>query len=299
MKESRLFRILYYLLEHKKATAPELAEEFEVSVRTIYRDMDYISSAGIPIYATQGKDGGIAIPDSFTLDKSMFSEEEKEQIVTGLEALIATDGKNTDELLVKLKTLFQIQKTNWIEVDFSDWFQENPEQNIFNEIKKAILDRHVISFEYFNHQGNDTFRRIQPFKLVFKSKAWYVYGFCLLKNDYRLFKLTRIKKLDILEDKFLPKENVPILDTTIMQEDTIMVTLKFDKSMAFRVYDEFSRESIIEKQDFLYVTTLLPKNVVLYSYVLSFGYHVEIIEPPEVRENMRDRLRKIEEKYIT
>ena len=299
MKESRLFRILYYLLGHKKATAPELAEEFEVSVRTIYRDMDYISSAGIPIYATQGKDGGIAIPDSFTLDKSMFSEEEKEQIVTGLEALIATDGKNTDELLVKLKTLFQIQKTNWIEVDFSDWFQENPEQNIFNEIKKAILDRHVISFEYFNHQGNDTFRRIQPFKLVFKSKAWYVYGFCLLKNDYRLFKLTRIKKLDILEDKFLPKENVPILDTTIMQEDTIMVTLKFDKSMAFRVYDEFSRESIIEKQDFLYVTTLLPKNDVLYSYVLSFGYHVEIIEPPEVRENMRDRLRKIEEKYIT
>lgn len=299
MKESRLFRILYYLLEHKKATALELAEEFEVSVRTIYRDMDYISSAGIPIYATQGKDGGIAIPDSFTLDKSMFSEEEKEQIVTGLEALIATDGKNTDELLVKLKTLFQIQKTNWIEVDFSDWFQENPEQNIFNEIKKAILDRHVISFEYFNHQGNDTFRRIQPFKLVFKSKAWYVYGFCLLKNDYRLFKLTRIKKLDILEDKFLPKENVPILDTTIMQEDTIMVTLKFDKSMAFRVYDEFSRESIIEKQDFLYVTTLLPKNDVLYSYVLSFGYHVEIIEPPEVRENMRDRLRKIEEKYIT
>ena len=268
-------------------------------MRTIYRDMDYISSAGIPIYATQGKDGGIAIPDSFTLDKSMFSEEEKEQIVTGLEALIATDGKNTDELLVKLKTLFQIQKTNWIEVDFSDWFQENPEQNIFNEIKKAILDRHVISFEYFNHQGNDTFRRIQPFKLVFKSKAWYVYGFCLLKNDYRLFKLTRIKKLDILEDKFLPKENVPILDTTIMQEDTIMVTLKFDKSMAFRVYDEFSRESIIEKQDFLYVTTLLPKNDVLYSYVLSFGYHVEIIEPPEVRENMRDRLRKIEEKYIT
>lgn len=112
MKESRLFRILYYLLEHKKATAPELAEEFEVSVRTIYRDIDYISSAGIPIYATQGKDGGIAILDSFTLDKSMFSEAEKEQILSGLEALIATDGKATDELLVKLKTLFQIKNSS-------------------------------------------------------------------------------------------------------------------------------------------------------------------------------------------
>ena len=160
MKESRLFRILYYLLQHKKATAPELAEEFEVSVRTIYRDIDYISSAGVPIYATQGKDGGIAILDSFTLDKSMLSEIEKEQILTALEALIATDGKTTDELLIKLKTLFQMQTTNWIEVDFSDWFQEKPAQNIFNDIKKAILDRYVISFEYFNNQGNHVFRHI-------------------------------------------------------------------------------------------------------------------------------------------
>lgn len=189
VKESRLFRILYYLLQHKKATAPELAEEFEVSVRTIYRDIDYISSAGVPIYATQGKDGGIAILDSFTLDKSMLTEIEKEQILTALEALIATDGKTTDELLIKLKTLFQMQTTNWIEVDFSDWFQEKPAQNIFNDIKKAILDRYVISFEYFNHQGNHVFRHIQPLKLLFKGKAWYVYGFCLLRNEYRFFKL--------------------------------------------------------------------------------------------------------------
>lgn len=161
VKESRLFRILYYLLQHKKATAPELAEEFEVSVRTIYRDIDYISSAGVPIYATQGKDGGIAILDSFTLDKSMLTEIEKEQILTALEALIATDGKTTDELLIKLKTLFQMQTTNWIEVDFSDWFQEKPAQNIFNDIKKAILDmlyllniliiKEIMYFDIFSH----------------------------------------------------------------------------------------------------------------------------------------------------
>ena len=206
MKESRLFRILYYLLQHKKATAPELAEEFEVSVRTIYRDIDYISSAGVPIYATQGKDGGIAILDSFTLDKSMLTEIEKEQILTALEALIATDGKTTDELLIKLKTLFQMQTTNWIEVDFSDWFQEKPAQNIFNDIKKAILDRYVISFEYFNHQGNHVFRHIQPLKLLFKGKAWYVYGFCLLRNEYRFFKLTRIRNLNITEKSFYQRK---------------------------------------------------------------------------------------------
>lgn len=299
VKESRLFRILYYLLQHKKATAPELAEEFEVSVRTIYRDIDYISSAGVPIYATQGKDGGIAILDSFTLDKSMLTEIEKEQILTALEALIATDGKTTDELLIKLKTLFQMQTTNWIEVDFSDWFQEKPAQNIFNDIKKAILDRYVISFEYFNHQGNHVFRHIQPLKLLFKGKAWYVYGFCLLRNEYRFFKLTRIRNLNIIEKKFLPKESIATLDTTIKKEKTVEVTLKFNKHMAFRVYDEFASENIIDMNDYLYVTTLLPKNDNLYSYVLSFEDYVEIVKPHEIRENMKCRLKKIQEKYIT
>lgn len=299
MKESRLFRILYYLLQHKKATASELSEEFEVSVRTIYRDIDYISSAGVPIYATQGKDGGIAILDSFTLDKSMLTEIEKEQILTALEALIATDGKTTDELLIKLKTLFQMQTTNWIEVDFSDWFQEKPAQNIFNDIKKAILDRCVISFEYFNHQGNHVFRHIQPLKLLFKGKAWYVYGFCLLRNEYRFFKLTRIKHLNITEKKFLPKESIAKLDTTIKKEETVEVTLKFNKHMAFRVYDEFASESIIDTNGYLYVTTLLPNNDTLYSYVLSFENHVEIVKPQEIRDNMKCRLKKIQEKYIT
>ena len=256
-------------------------------------------SAGVPIYATQGKDGGIAILDSFTLDKSMLSEIEKEQILTALEALIATDGKTTDELLIKLKTLFQMQTTNWIEVDFSDWFQEKPAQNIFNDIKKAILDRCVISFEYFNHQGNHVFRHIQPLKLLFKGKAWYVYGFCLLRNEYRFFKLTRIKHLNITEKKFLPKESIAKLDTTIKKEETVEVTLKFNKHMAFRVYDEFASESIIDTNGYLYVTTLLPNNDTLYSYVLSFENHVEIVKPQEIRDNMKCRLKKIQEKYIT
>lgn len=299
VKESRLFRILYYLLEHKKATASQLAEQFEVSIRTIYRDIDYISSAGIPIYAIQGKDGGIAIPEGFTLDKAMFTTTEKEQILSGLEALIATNSKVNDELLIKLKNLFQIHTTNWIEVDFSNWFQEKPSQNMFNDIKMAILNRNVISFDYFNHQGSKVFRYVQPYKLLFKSKAWYVYGFCLLKNDYRFFKLTRIKNLNITEDKFFRKENSVIIDTKIKQEDTIEVILKFDKRIAYRVYDEFPGEKIIDKDGFLFVKALLPHNNTLYSYVLSFEDCVEIIEPQEVKETMKSKIKKIQEKYRT
>lgn len=192
-----------------------------------------------------------------------------------------------------------MQTTNWIEVDFSDWVQEKPTQNTFNDIKSAILDRHVISFEYFNNHGNNVFRHIQPLKLLFKSKVWYVYGFCLIRNDYRFFKLTRIKQLQITEERFLPKENITSIDTTIKQEELITVTLKFNKRMAFRVYDEFSDASIIDKKNYLYVTTPLPNNDTLYSYVLSFEDYVEIIEPQEIRENMKSKVRKIQEKYIT
>ena len=126
-----------------------------------------------------------------------------------------------------------------------------------------------------------------------------MYGFCLLRNEYRFFKLTRIKHLNITEKKFLPKESIAKPDTTIKKEETVEVTLKFNKHMAFRVYDEFASESIIDTNDYLYVTTLLPNNDTLYSYVLSFENHVEIVKPQEIRDNMKCRLKKIQEKYIT
>ena len=112
MQESRLFRIVYYLIEKGKSTATELSQKFEVSVRTIYRDIDVISSAGIPIYATQGKNGGIIIDENFTLDRSMLSKKEKEQILSGLQALFVANSNNTNELLTKLGALFHLKTTN-------------------------------------------------------------------------------------------------------------------------------------------------------------------------------------------
>lgn len=203
MQESRLFRIVYYLLENGKATAPELAQKFEVSIRTIYRDIDAISSAGIPIYAAQGKGGGISILSDYTLEKSFFSEQEREQILMALQGIMATTGKTSDELLTKLSGLFQMKFTKWIEVDFSDWVQGKPQQNTFVLIKNAIFQKKVISFCYFNSKGNNSKRNALPICLVFKSKDWYLYAFCLLRNDYRFFKLTRIRQVEMLSDTFI------------------------------------------------------------------------------------------------
>ena len=299
MQESRLFRIVYYLLQNGKATAPELAQKFEVSIRTIYRDIDAISSAGIPIYATQGKGGGISILKDYTLDKSLFSEQEQEQMLTALQGMIATTEKNSNELLIKLNGLFQIKSTNWIEVDFSDWAHRTPQQDTFNIIKEAIFQKRIISFCYFSGKGNKEKRNVKPIRLVFKSKSWYLYSFCLLRSDYRFFKLTRIKELEMLSETFTQDFTPTKIEKQIQVENTVAVKLKFDKQAAFRVYDEFADKITEDSQGNLYVQVDLPDNEILYSYVMSFSDSVEIIEPQSIREQMKKRLQKIQEKYRT
>lgn len=299
MQESRLFRIVYYLLENGKATAPELAQKFEVSIRTIYRDIDAISSVGIPIYAAQGKGGGISILSDYTLEKSFFSEQEREQILMALQGIMATTGKTSDELLTKLSGLFQMKYTKWIEVDFSDWVQGKPQQNTFVLIKNAIFQKKVISFCYFNSKGNNSKRNARPICLVFKSKDWYLYAFCLLRNDYRFFKLTRIRQVEMLSDTFT-QDFTPIrIEKQIHIEKTITVKLKFDRRIAFRVYDEFTDNITEDTQGNLYVQVNLPDNEILYSYLLSFAEYVEVLEPQCIRKQIKKRLQKMQEKYIT
>lgn len=300
MQESRLFRIVYYLLDKGKSTAPELAEKFEVSVRTIYRDIDIISSMGIPVYAMQGKGGGIALLDNFVLDKSLLSTREKEQILMALQGIIVTEPNNSDELLTKLGSLFQTKNTNWIEVDFSNWVKRNPSQDIFQLMKSAIFSRNVISFQYFSSNRESTERRVEPLKLVFKSKDWYLYGFCLMRNDYRFFKLTRIREMEIQAEVY--SREIPSTCSIGKQMDiqnAIAVTLKFDQDMAFRVYDEFAEGVTEDKQGNLYVRTNLPDSDTLYSYLFSFADSVEIVEPENIREQVKNKLAAMQKKYVT
>lgn len=300
MQESRLFRIIYYLLDKGKSTAPELAEKFEVSVRTIYRDIDIISSMGIPVYAMQGKGGGITLLDNFVLDKSLLSTREKEQILMALQGIIATEPNNSDELLTKLGSLFQTKNTNWIEVDFSNWVKRNPSQDIFQLMKSAIFSRNVISFQYFSSNRESTKRRVEPLKLVFKSKDWYLYGFCLMRNDYRFFKLTRIREMEIQAEVY--SREIPSTCSIGKQMDiqnAIAVTLKFDQDMAFRVYDEFAEGVTEDKQGNLYVRTNLPDSDTLYSYLFSFADSVEIVEPENIREQVKNKLAAMQKKYVT
>jgi possible transcriptional regulator len=298
MKDNRLFRILYYILEKEKVTANELADKFEVSVRTIYRDIDSISSVGVPIFTTQGKGGGIKIDNEYILNKSLFDANEKEQIIAALQGLEKTNKVYKSELITKLSALFKIKNSNWIEIDFTSWGSNNTYQDLFNTLKITIINKNIISFSYNSSKGEKINRKVKPIRLLFKEQDWYLYGFCLLRNDFRYFKLSRMKDLEVLatnyEDNF---ENI-VLKREIKYENTVNIKLKFNKSVAFRVYDEFNGAIEEDEKGNLYVEIKIPNNYKLYNYIFSFGANVEILEPEEIRTQFKNMINKIAKKYI-
>ena len=298
MKDNRLFRILYYILEKGKVTASELADKFEVSVRTIYRDIDSISSAGIPIYALQGKGGGIEIAEDFVLRKSLLSENEKQQIMSALQGLDNTAIQHENELLTKLSALFKMKNTSWIEVDFNNWQNNKLYEQTFNDIKSAILSKNIISFTYFSSNEKETSRRVKPVRLLFKSQDWYLYAFCLLRNDFRYFKLSRIKNLEIYTEKFDDNFEDVILKKEMPHENTVNIKVKFDRKVAFRVYDELNGEITEDNDGNLYIEIEIPNDYNLYNYIFSFGDGAEVLEPKEIRMQIKEMINKMAEKYI-
>lgn len=300
MQESRLFRILYYLLDKGRTTAPELAEKFEVSVRTIYRDVDAISSAGIPIYVTTGRNGGIQFLDNYVLDKSFFSDKEKQEMLSSIQSLSAVQYPEVDNILKKLGAIFQIGLTNWIEVDFSRWgsIAEN-ENQLFRQLKQAIFEKRKIDFEYFNSSGTNQKREALPQKLVYKDKAWYLYAFCTFQNDYRLFRLTRIKHLT-LTDIYI--EKIPNTEPIVFPQPQDMgalidLELHFPLEIGFRLYDTLEDSTIVKHENGYTVNLTLPENDWLYDFLMSFGDKVTIIRPQSIRQRIIEKYETALEHY--
>lgn len=301
MQINRLFSIVYILLDKKTITAKELSEHFEVSVRTIYRDVETLSIAGIPIYTNKGKGGGISLIEDFVLNKAVLSEKEQNEILMSLQSLNATKFIDVEPVLKRLSTIFNKESTNWIDVDFSKWGCDDSEKEKFNIIKTAILSTKIISFDYFNSYGEKTLRNVEPLKLVFKGQGWYLYGFCKLKGEFRIFKITRIRDMSLLDKTF--KRDIPI---NIWSEgdksyENKMVTLilKIDERMAYRIYDEFDQENIVKNPDGSFTaTTTFPEGDWIYGYVMSYGEYAEVIEPKDIREIIKIKFQEGLKKYV-
>ena len=177
MQINRLFEILYILLDQKTVTSRALAERFEVSQRTIYRDIETLSSAGIPVYMSKGKGGGISLLPDFVLNKAVITDEEKEDILSSLKAVNAVHPSKTDTALKKLSSLFGESNTDWIEVDFSSWANAQNETETFNTMKPAIIGKRVVSFSYASAKGQRTSREVEPLKLCFNQRLrrWQIW----------------------------------------------------------------------------------------------------------------------------
>lgn len=297
MKNNRLFKILYYVLEKGKVTVNELAEKYEVSIRTIYRDIDVLSSSGIPIYATQGKGGGIEIADDFVLKKSFLSENEQEQILIALKGLELTNKEYDNELLTKLTALFKTKNTNWIEVYFTNWQRSKSYDELFKDIKSAIINKNIVHFIYFSSNKKETSRKVKPIRLLFKGWDWYMYAFCLSRNDFRYFKLSRIKEFEILPNTFEDDFDNIVLKKEMEYEETVFVKVKFDRKIAFRVYDEVSSAIEEDEDGNLYATVELPNDYNLYNYIFSYGDAAEVLEPKEIRDKIKNIINIMAKKY--
>lgn len=297
MIESRLMQILFILLENGSVTAPELAEKFEVSARTIYRDIDALSAAGVPVYAVRGKGGGIFIQENYVMDKTLFSDEEQKAILIALQNLNLTEGATTSSLVEKLSTLFQKERLDWLEIDFSDW--TGLRNHFFDELQEAILSQKVIQINYLSSQGQLTERELEPLKLVFRDKAWYLYAFCRLRENGRLFKISRIRELNLLEETFKRIAPAKVFsEKPTPPKKVVELTLLFDAGAAYRVQEEFN--DIVQNEDGSSVVVIkFADDESTMNYLFSFGDHLEILEPQTYRNKMAERIEKLLNKYRT
>ena len=282
-------------------TANELAARFEVSRRTILRDIDALTTAGIPIYTAQGRGGGIFIEERFMLSKTLLSEEEQKQILFSLQSMSATELAQTGQVLNRLRSLFAGPVREWIEVDFSRWGHSEADNAKFGMLKNAITNELAVSFNYINASGEFKARQVYPLKLSFKSKAWYLKSFCLSENDYRAFKFNRMSDMMILETlsfasrDYEPPEIEPQDGHT--PNDLVNIKLLVLSHAKHRIYDEFAESDITVNADGTF-TLAMTKGQWIYDYLLSYGPAVTVLEPQSIRDELLLHIEKIKSKYL-
>lgn len=307
MKVDRLVSIIMILLDKERIGAQELAEMFEVSPRTIYRDIDTINMAGIPVYGASGVGGGFEIMQKYKIDKKIFSTSDLSAILMGLSGLSnVIRGDELVNALAKVKSFIPAErakdieiKANQICIDLSPWMGNRNIQPYFEMIKKALQERKLLSFEYIAQHGKNTTRTVEPYQLVLKSSHWYLQGYCHKRNDFRLFKLSRMSNLQMEEEVFAPRDYAkPQLDLdNILETMQTRIRIRIHKSVMDRMLDYCAFENFSPDGDEHYIVSFpFIENEYYYSILLSFGDKCECLEP-HIRKEMKRRIQDIATLY--
>ena len=304
MKIDRLVSIIMTLLNKERTGAQELADMFEVSPRTIYRDIDAINMAGIPVRSIPGVGGGFEIMPEYKIDKNVFSTADLSAILTGLSGL--SDMVQDDELanvLAKIKSFIPAGKVkdmeikaNQICIDFSPWSGNQNIRPYLQTIKAALEDSRLLSFVYIAHHGNKTVRTVAPYQLVLKGGHWYLYGYCHSRSDYRLFRLSRISDLLKKQETFVPRDYPqPILDfVNITETIQTEITIRIHRSVLDRVLEYCTCDRFLPDGDAHYIVHFpFVENEYYYDILLGFGDKCECLAPSHIRAKMKQKIQNI------
>lgn len=299
MKIDRLIGILSVLLQQERVTAPELSRRFEVSRRTINRDIEDLCRAGIPIVTAQGQNGGISIMEGYRIDRTLLTSGEMQTILAGLQSLDSVSGTNrVAQLMEKLSA----GGSDWMSgsrnilIDLSSWYKESLAPKI-EQIRTAMDSHRLLSFTYYSPHGESQ-RLIEPYYLIFRWSSWYVWGYCTMREDYRLFKLNRMEEIHLgtaFEPRTVP---LPDLRNERIFPGGIRVRALFNSDCKWRLVEEFGPLCFEEQSDgrLLFKADYTDEENLL-TWLLSFREKVELLEPSQLRDKLRDSVREILKRY--
>ena len=298
MKLDRLIGIIATLQQKKQVTAPYLAEKFEVSRRTILRDLEDISRGGIPIVTTQGMGGGISIMEGFSLDTTVFTREELSAIFTGLKTLdTLLPASQAGRLASKLGSESAVALSDYMMIDLSSFYRDSLAEKM-EQIKQAIETRRCITFHYYYSKG-EADKRIEPYMILFKWSNWYVFGYCKERQDFRMYKLRQLWELRVTDEIFslreIPEERKQF--GSFMTDD-YLITAIYDPSVKYRLVEEYGPNCFTVMEDGrLYTKWGFTDPNRAISWFLGFGDQVVVTDPPEFVEKMRVQLQKMNALY--
>ena len=299
MKLDRLIGILTLLLQKERVTAPELAEKFEVSRRTIGRDIDALCMAGIPVIAHQGRGGGISIAEGFKLDRSVLTTDELSGIIAALKGIgSVSEQSNVERTLDKLhaKTDAVISMREPVIIDLASHYRGQLTEKI-ELIKRAVLEVRLIEFDYFYEKGRSR-RRIEPYFVIFQWAAWYVFGFCLERQDWRMFKLTRLWDLRSCDERYTLRDIPPDKrDFNARFTGDKKLAALFDPSVKYQLIETYGLDCYTETDDGLFLEIGFTNRDYLISWLIGFGGKVKVLEPRDIAEDIKKTAEKILSRY--
>ncbi len=300
MKLDRLLGILTILLQNSRITAPQLAQRFEVSRRTIERDIDALCRAGIPVVTYQGGGGGISIADGYKLDKSVLTSDELSGIIAALRGIGSVSEKSRiectlDKLVSNRDAVLSLRES--IVIDLASHYKVSLTPKIAL-IKQAVLEQRLIEFDYYYERGQ-AHRQIEPYFIIFQWTAWYVFGFCTEQQDWRMFKLARLWELKLSEETHIRREIPPEKrDFSARFPDDNKLIALFDQSVKYQLIEEYGLHCFTQTEDGeLRFENGYTNPEHMVSWLLGFGDKVTVLEPGDMVERIRQTAKKIVERY--